>query len=104
MARRDRIRCGRSLQPRLIKIDVEGYEAGVLDGAWQSLGRVRPMGHDRDSRPLGRTSLESPLDPCWLGSFGAGYRLHRIHVDRPLEPVTLDAVTGELANYGAGPD
>jgi len=29
--------------PRLIKIDVEGYEAGVLDGAWQTLASVRPM-------------------------------------------------------------
>lgn len=60
---------GRSLQPRLIKIDVEGYGAGVLDGAWQTLASVRP-----------------------------------IHVDRPLEPVTLDDVTGELANYWAVPD
>jgi hypothetical protein len=34
----------------------------------------------------------------------AGYRLHRIHVDCPLEPVTLVDVTGELANYWAVPD
>ena len=91
---------GRSLRPHLVKIDVEGYEAGVLDGAQQTLASIRPMvmieTGDRLADQL-RESARSVLARL----VKAGYRLHRIHPDRPLELVTLDDVTGELANYWA---
>jgi FkbM family methyltransferase len=96
----DYVACGKAHSPHLIKIDVEGYEARVLDGAKEILtGETPPFviieTGDRLADAIGE-SARSVLDRL----FQADYRLWCIgEKDAGLEEITGKKVPGELNNY-----
>jgi hypothetical protein len=88
-----------SLGPTLVKIDVEGYEARVLDGALRLLSRspqpaiIIETG-DRLADCIGE-SARSVLERL----FSVGYAVYQIPSDGGLIQESLAGVCGELRNY-----
>lgn len=91
---------GKGPAPQLIKIDVEGYEARVLDGAKQVLASESPPfiiieTGDRLANAIGETA-SSVLERL----FSAGYQLWNIpENDLRLRPTQRGEIPGELNNY-----
>ena len=88
------------LRPALIKVDVEGYEARVLDGATRLLaGNPRPFvvleTGDRLADQIGESARSV------LGRLEAlGYRLYRLEEQAlRAETSSVSRAGGELANY-----
>ncbi len=90
---------GNNCRPALIKVDVEGYEARVLDGATSLLGASRPFvvleTGDRLADQIGESAKSV------LGRLEAmGYQLYRLEEQSlRAEATTVAQAGGELANY-----
>lgn len=70
---------------RLIKIDVEGWEAEVLRGAVQTVARLRPILYVENDRPAKQQELISLID-------GMGYRQYW-HMPRLFSPDNFNGAT-----------
>jgi FkbM family methyltransferase len=87
--------------PSLIKIDVEGYEARVLDGAQMVLNTIQPPvlifeTADRLASALGESAASV------LGRlYDCGYRIFAIHDDVTLTEVSPDNISGAIMDYVA---
>ena len=89
--------------PAVVKIDVEGFEAKVLDGAAGLLSGPRPPvviieTADRLAEHIGE-SASSVLERL----LARNYLLYVIPEDGPLVPVMPDRISGDMLNYLACP-
>ena len=97
----DRTRCR---PPDLIKVDVEGYEAPVIDGAARLMSRATQPSWvfetgDRLAEQIGE-SVTSVIDRF----VGYSYRIFKIADDSvPLTEIRASDIGGELGNYLAVP-
>ena len=79
----------------LIKIDVEGWEPAVLQGAARLLATSRPaLIFEYDPAYIGRSGSSGPVLASWLRS--AGYRLYRLRSRGAPSPI--DTLDRQMAN------
>lgn len=90
------------LAPTVVKIDVEGGELGVLEGAPQLLSEVRPIiifEHVASAAALYGTSSSA----LWDLLTGVGYRVFSMTGDGPVTRVAFGA-NKSIVNWLATPD
>jgi len=86
--------------PSVIKIDVEGFEARVLDGAKRILGGHRPPHVLIETGDRLASEIGESASTVLARLVGAGYRLFRVHERPPaLEAVDPRDDVSALANY-----
>jgi hypothetical protein len=85
-----------------LKVDVEGYEASVFQGAQKLLSEQRVGVVFFESCPaLTRSAGFDPLTPSQM-LLDYGYALYRVNADGELVPATLKEVHQEaIANWAA---
>ncbi len=89
------------LDPRVIKIDVEGAELGVLEGTRQVLARARPLvifEHVAEAARL----YEATPEALWELLDGAGYRVFSVTGEGPFTREAF-AAAREQVNWTAAP-
>lgn len=100
----DHLRSTGAPSPTLVKIDVEGAEALVLDGATTLLDGPAPPAVILETADRLADQIDEAASSVLARLFRRNYRVFRIpETSGPLRPITPDRVSGELANYVAVP-
>jgi FkbM family methyltransferase len=100
----EHLQAGGALRPTLMKIDVEGAEALVLDGAEALLDSPMPPAVIIETADRLADHIQETAHSVLARLFRRGFHVFWIpETGGRLQPITLDAVTGDLANYLAIP-
>ncbi len=81
--------------PAVLKIDVEGAERGVLEGARATLARARPLvilEHTAEAAAL----YDTTSDAVWDLAYELGYRIFAVTGEGPFARGQLNAATGTV--------
>jgi FkbM family methyltransferase len=100
----DHLQASGTPQPTVVKIDVEGAEALVLDGAVALLDNVTPPVVIIETADRLADQIQETASSVLARLFQRGFQIFRIpEIGGHLQLVTADRVSGELANYVAVP-
>jgi FkbM family methyltransferase len=100
----DHVHAGGAPPPTVMKIDVEGAEALVLDGAVALLDGATPPAVIVETADRLADQIQETASSVLARLFQRGFHVFRIpEAAGRLEPVRPDRVSGELANYVAVP-